>query len=140
MLKLYWKKRLFGSLMVALSVNVSSWQVVWAQEVVPDPPPQNQVKLKTGWVDAITKTDIVIDDLASPLSGVTVVDQQGLTVGLASLSVGRYVAFNRDGDKTVIHLLTEKVKRPEPPSDNKLQKKPEGKSENIQQVEGVWKN
>jgi len=117
-----------------------SRSVAWAQESVPDQPKSTQEKFKTGWIDAITKTDIVIDDLASPLSGVTVVDQNGFTVDVSSLVVGRYVAFNRDGKKTVIKLLAEKGKRPESPTDIVSKDKLESKKENIRQVDGVWKN
>ncbi len=140
MLNLYCKAPLLGSLMVALSISLAPWQVALAQEVVPDPPAQNQVKLKTGWIDAITQTEIVIDDLASPLSGVTVVNQQGFAVSVSSLSIGRYVAFNRDGEKIVIHLLAEQQKRPDLPDDNASQPKRGGKKEGVRQVDGVWKN
>ena len=117
-----------------------SQSVTWAQESVPDQPKSAQAKLKTGWIDAVTKTDIVIDDLASPLSGVTVVDQNGFTVDVSSLVVGRYVAFNRDGEKTVIQLLAEKGKRPESPAEIITKDKLESKKESIRQVDGVWKN
>lgn len=130
----------WGWWILVLSANFFFSQLMCAQEVVPEPSVQDQVKLKTGWIDAITKTDIVIDDLVSPLSGVTIVDQHGNTVAVSSLSVGRYVAFNRTDDKMEIHLLAEQKNRPELPSDNNSQQKQEAKKESIRQVDGVWKN
>lgn len=139
MLRLLCKTHLLRGLLVALSFNLPLWQQAWAQEIVPEQPARNQVKMQTGWIDAITTTDIVIDDLDSPLSGVTVIDQNGFTVDVSSLVVGRYVAFNRDGEKTTIRLLAEKGKRPELPEGDASQTKLETKKDSIRQVDGVWK-
>lgn len=130
----------WGGVTVLLSVTFLPSQLTYAQEIVPEPSTRAEVKLQTGWVDAITKTDIVIDDLVSPLSGVTVVDQNGVAVAVSALTVGRYVAFNRSGEKTEIHLLTEQEKRPGLPGDNNSPQKSESAKESIRQVDGVWKN
>ncbi|WP_448873867.1 hypothetical protein [Desulfobulbus propionicus] len=139
------KKMYSGSLVImfmGLLLQVCLFLVADAhtQEIVPDSQPARPVKLHNGWIDAVNEERVVIDDMASPLSTVTVYDQKGFRRDASSLAAGQYVAFKREGGATEIHLLDGKGERPKS-SDRAANKQVDSQQkEAIRQVDGVWKN
>ena len=130
----------FFIVLAALFISLSFYQTTFSQEIAPDPPIEEQNKLKTGRIDAITKDWVVIDDMASPLSGAKIYDQSGFLLDASSLTAGRCVAFNRDRMKTEIHLRDCESEEPQPQEESFHEEIKGIKKENIRKVDGVWKN
>lgn len=139
------KKHNFNVLLVScilLLVNIflPSSGNVFAEEFASERPQGEQVIMQKGWVDALSEDMIVIDDLSSPLSSVTIYDQNGFIRRPSSLTVGQYIAFKRKSGKTVIHLLSEQVERPGSSRQASQSRNSGEEKKTIQQVDGVWKN
>ena len=140
MLRISSKMALFFSVLAVFCISLSFYRVAFAQENVPDPPLEELSKLKTGRIDAITKDWVVIDDMASPLSGVKIYDQNGFLLDASSLTAGRCVAFNRDRMKTEIHLRDCESEEPQSQEEGFPEEAKGIQKENIRKVDGVWKN
>jgi hypothetical protein len=99
-----------------------------------------ETDMVTGWVDAVHEGVVVINDMSTPLSAVTLYDQKGFRRDPSSLAVDRYVAFKKEDGKLEIHLLDQKVKRPRDSVPSSADKKTGAQKEAVRQVNGVWKN